>query len=130
VLFKKTAKLLAVFLVYILFFLLEESFYSEKAVLKSLGLLLYFFSEESSRGRTGDANLHELSDMVVTLINDNRLVLFCSTHHRFYLCYSLRRRSKGVNPNSSEQLFLNKKTLLKEKTEYKQEKPPKVWRFS
>lgn len=81
VLFKKTAKLLAVFLVYILFFLSEESFYSEKAVLKSLGLLLYFFSEESSRGRTGDANLHELSDMVVTLIDDNRLVLFCSTHH-------------------------------------------------
>ena len=81
VLFKKTAKLLAVFLVYILFFLSEESFYSEKAVLMSLGLLLYFFSEESSRGRTGDANLHELSDMVVTLINDNRLVLFCSTHH-------------------------------------------------
>ena len=83
VLFKKTAKLLAVFLVYILFFLSEESFYSEKAVLKSLGLLLYFFSEESSRGRTGDANLHELSDMVVTLIDDNRLVLFCSTHHLF-----------------------------------------------
>ena len=40
-----------------------------------------FASEESSRGRTGDANLHELSDMVVTLIDDNRLVLFCSTHH-------------------------------------------------
>lgn len=80
-LFKKTAKLLAVFLVYILFFLSEESFYSEKAVLKSLVLLLYFFSEESSRGRTGDANLHELSDVVVALIDDNRLVLFCSTHH-------------------------------------------------
>ena len=72
---------MAVFLVYILFFLSEESFYSEKAVLKSLGLLLHFFSEESSRGRTGDANLHELSDVVVALIDDNRLVLFCSTHH-------------------------------------------------
>ena len=62
-------------------FLRLSFIYSEKAVLKSLGLLLYFFSEESSRGRTGDANLHELSDMVVTLINDNRLVLFCSPHH-------------------------------------------------
>ena len=80
-LFKKTAKLLAVFLVYILFFLSEESFYSEKAVLKSWGLLLYFFSEESSRGRTGDANLHELSDMVVTLVDDHCLVLFGTTHH-------------------------------------------------
>ena len=80
-LFKKTAKLLAVFLVYILFFLSEESFYSEKDVLRSWKLFLYFFSEKSSRGRTGDANLHELSDVVVALIDDNRLVLFCSAHH-------------------------------------------------
>ena len=47
----------------------------------SLGLLLYFFSEESSRGRTGDANLHELSDVVVTLVDDHCLVLLGTTHH-------------------------------------------------
>ena len=50
-------------------------------LLEGASLLLYFLSEEGSRGRTGDADLYELSDVVVTLVDDHCLVLLGATHH-------------------------------------------------
>ena len=44
-------------------------------------LLFHFLSEEGSRGRTGDADLYELSDVVVALVDDYRLVLLGTAHH-------------------------------------------------
>ena len=75
-----------------MFFLLQRAIeyiftsFSKEAFLalfEGASLLFYFFSEEGSRGRTGDADLYELSDVVVTLVDDHCLVLFGTTHHLF-----------------------------------------------
>ena len=48
---------------------------------KEASLLFHFLSEEGSRSRTSDADLYELSDVVVALVDNHRLVLLGAAHH-------------------------------------------------
>ena len=68
---------------FIQFFLIGESFLLRFSSFKEQLLFFNFLSEEGSRGRTGDTDLYELSDVVVALVDNHRLVLLCTTHHLF-----------------------------------------------